>query len=88
MGQEFGGSSALWLRSEDAHEAAVKGAARAASSEGLTGDGGSASQMMRSHGWRADAGCWQEAKNHWSHLVSRLLRLSSDVLFYLKILLL
>ena len=37
VGQKFGGSSAEWLRFEDAHEVAVKIAARTASSEGVTG---------------------------------------------------
>ena len=30
------------------------------SSEGLTGAGGPASQMLRSPGWQADAGFWKE----------------------------
>lgn len=37
VGQKFGGSSAEWLRFEDAHEVAVRIDARTASAEGGAG---------------------------------------------------
>lgn len=142
VGQKSGGSSAEWLRFEDAHEVAVRTAARTVSAEGGMGAWGSVSQMIRSHGWQVDGDFWWEAfsslprgplgrtawvfswhpagfpqhrlslgyvsqlysvwkglhrntntgvKTHWchprSHLISWILQMSSDVLFYLRILL-